>query len=383
MDRLLAALPERDRALVARAPGRVNLIGEHTDYTEGWVLPAAIGLELWLAFVPWDEPRVELTSLDLGETGAFSFAELAPRDAASGSWVDHVAGVAWAARQADLPIRGFRGVLDSSIPIGAGLGSSAALEMAVALALIEPNAAPGAPTLAELGRRAENDYLGVGSGIMDEFATVAGVAGHAILLDCRSLEHWPYPLHPDLAIVVCDTGTRRRLVGTAFDERRVDCEEGARLIGEVEPGVRSLRDVTDEMLERHRNSLPERVYRRSRHVVGENSRVQAMAGAMAVGDWDAVSDLCRESHASLRDDFEVVTPELDLAARVAADSPGVVGARMTGAGFGGCTVNLVVRDAVDAVTERLGAELSASGLQPTLYVVDAVDGASYGSPKGG
>jgi galactokinase len=383
-DRLIAGLPDAgDRAQCIRAPGRVNLIGEHTDYTEGWVLPAAIGLELWLAFVPWDDPRVELTSLDLGETSAFSFDELIPRGRVPGSWMDHVAGVAWAAREAGLPIRGFRGVLDSTIPIGAGLGSSAALEVAAAMALLEPGAVAPVPTLAELGRRAENDFLGVGSGIMDEFATVAGRAGHAILLDCRSLEHWQYPIHPELAIVVCDTGTRRHLGGTAFDERRADCVEGARLIGEVEPGIRSLRDVTDEMLERHRDRLPERVYRRCRHVVGENLRVQAVAGAMVLGDWDAVADLCHDSHASLRDNFEVVTPELDLAVQVATDSAGVVGARMTGAGFGGCTVNLVVRDAVDAVTARLSAELVAAGLQPALHVLDAVDGASIGSPEGG
>jgi galactokinase len=355
----------------------VNLIGEHTDYNEGFVLPAAVDLDVWLAFQPLDEPRVEVTSLDLDEQAAFQLDELTP----CGGWVDHVAGVAWAALEAGIPIRGFRGVLDSTIPMGAGLGSSAALEMAVALALLDPSARrPSDGALAALGLRAENGFVGVGSGIMDEFASVAGQAGHAILLDCRSLGVALYPIPADLVILICDTGTRRTLVGSAFDERRADCAEGARLIGEFEPDIRSLRDVTEAMLEAHRDRLPERVWRRCRHVVRENLLTGAAAAALALDRRDTVADIFAESHASLRDLFDVVTPELDRAVAIAASTPGVVGARMTGAGFGGCTVNLVERKAVDGVRDRLLDGLTAHGLTPSVYVTEAVDGAGFVVP---
>jgi galactokinase len=362
---------------VVRAPGRVNLIGEHTDYNDGFALPAAIDLEIWLALRPWDEPRVELTSLDLGETAGFRFDHLAPRAGRDGSWIDYVAGTAWAAREAGHPVRGFRGVLDSTLPIGASLSSSAAIEMAAAQALLgglAANLGPG--ILATIGRRCENEYIGISTGIMDQFSSAAGKSGHAILLDCRSLDYRHVPLPDEVAIVACHTGSSRKLRGSQYQERWADCMEGVRILAEREPAVRALRDVDESMLTRHRAQLPDRVWRRCRCIVNENARVQSTVAALEAGDLEAIGGLFAASHADLRDLYEIVSPELDAMVAIAQSVPGVVGTRMTGGGFGGCTVNLVRRDAVAALEEAVFRDYPAmTGLTPRVYVTKAVDGA--------
>ena len=343
---LRARLGGSEQALLVRAPGRVNLIGEHTDYNEGFVLPAAIDREIWIAYEPWDKPAVELTSAELKETRSFAFDDLSLETPRTRSWIDYVAGTAWAMRESGLPLQGFRGALDSTIPVGSGLSSSAALEMASTWALAAPR----------VGQRR---------------------SGHALLIDCRSNEFEATPMPAGLSIVVCDTGSPHRLDATAYNARRFECEVGARLIAEREPGVKSLRDVDEAMLERNRSRLPELVGRRCEHIVLEDARVMATVAALRDGDLDALGRLFAASHASLRDLFEVSSPELDAMVEIARAVPGVIASRMTGAGFGGCTVNLVRFGAEDALRERVLAEYPArTGLTGRVFVAAAVDGAS-------
>ena len=382
--RLRAALLDREGPgadpagiLLSRAPGRVNLIGEHTDYNDGLVLPAAIDFEIWIAFRPIGEPVVELTSLSLGETRRVAFTDLAPRSGSGGGgWIEYVAGMAWSLREAGYPVRGFRGILDSNLPIGAGLSSSAALECASAYALRDP-ALPALPIpqLARLAQRAENAYVGVNCGIMDQFSSAAGGTDRAILLDCRSLAWELVPL-PELALVVCNTGSPHRLETSQYNTRRAECEEGVAIIAAGKPSVRSLRDVDEATLEAFAPRMPENVARRCRHVVGEIERVRETVAALEANDLDALGRLFAASHASLRDLYEVSSPELDAMVEIAAGVEGVVASRMTGAGFGGCTVNLVRAGAVEALRAAvLAAYPGRTGLTPEVYVARAVEGA--------
>jgi galactokinase len=361
---------------VIRAPGRVNLIGEHTDYNDGYVMPAAIGLEIRLAVLPSDDRRVELTLDDTGETAGFDLDAIG---SAGGAWIDYVAGTAWSLQAAGHPVRGFRGILASSLPQGAGLSSSAALEMASALALLGPNAEVGVAERARLGRRAENDFVGVQCGVMDQFSSAAGVKDHAILLDCRSLEDRlvPLPLH-EVALVVVQSGSPHKLETSAYNERLAECGRAVAAIREIDPTVRALRDVGEDLLERARGRMDEVAHRRASHVVAENARVLEAERALAAGDLAEVGRLFAASHASLRDLYEVSSPELDALVDIAVDVPGVVASRLTGAGFGGSTINLVRREARERLRDAIEREYpSRTGLVPTAIEVDAVDGASF------
>ena len=374
---LIARLASAGPVQLVRAPGRVNLIGEHTDYNEGLVLPAAIDREIWIAFEPWDRPQVELTSVGFDETRSFAFEGLSPETRGAKSWIDYVAATAWAMRDAGLPIRGFRGVMDSTVPIGSGLSSSAALEMASSWALAVPGAPrPDAGQMAAIAQRAENRYVGVNCGIMDQFASAAGRAGHALLIDCRTNQFKTAPMPDGLSLVVCETGSLRKLEASAYNTRRSECELGVKLIAEREPGVKALRDVDEAMLERNRARLPGVVARRCEHVVREDGRVMDTVAALRDGDLDALGRLFAASHASLRDLYEVSSPELDAMVDIAVAVPGVVASRMTGAGFGGCTVSLVKHGAEEALREAVLAQYQRrTGLQPSVYIVAAVDGA--------
>ena len=352
----------------------MNLIGEHTDYNLGLVMPAAISLETTIATWPADDGMVRLTSLHEGQGRAF---EVDAPGARSGDWTDYLAGVAVELGRAGVTVRGVVGVIDSAIPIGAGLSSSAALEVAAAWTLCA-DVPPPLPTLevARLAQRAENDYVGVRSGLMDQFAACFGQAGSALLLDCRSLDHRAVPIPDGLWIVAVDSRAPRQLAASAYNARREECERGVAAIARRHPKVRSLRDVTPEMLESCAHELDEIVLRRCRHVVMENARVARVADALASADLDELSRLFAASHASLRDLYEVSSAELDALVDIAATVPGVVGARMTGAGFGGCTVNLVRSDAVDEL--RLAVERDyplRTGRHASFYVVDAAAGA--------
>jgi galactokinase len=366
-----AGAPQR----IVRAPGRVNMIGEHTDYNEGFVLPAAVDLETWIASTPSADERVELTRLDTGERAGFALGSIPER---SGDWIDYVAGTAWALQEAGVALRGLRGVIASNLPISSGLSSSAAIELASAWTLSAevPPPLPGM-LLARTAQRAENEYVGVMSGLMDPFASALGQRDAALLLDCRSLDYRPVRLEDGShVLVVCDTGSPRRLERSEYNRRRAECERAVATLSAREPGVRSLRDVDEAMLERNQDALDEVAYRRALHVVRENQRVLAFEAALAAADFDAAGALLAASHASLRDLFEVSSPELDAMVEVVGGVPGVAGVRMTGAGFGGCTVGLVRRDAVDAARRAVDRDYaSRTGLTPRVWAVRAVDGA--------
>jgi galactokinase len=346
--------------LRVRAPGRVNLIGEHTDYNDGFVLPAAIDLELRLTFQPRVDDRVVLRSREApGE------AIDLPSDDDVPAWGRYVEGIR---ALLGLP-RGIEGEIASDVPLGSGLSSSAALELAVARAITAANASDWDPiAMARLCRQAEIEYAGNRCGIMDQLAVAAARAGHALLIDCRSLAIEPVPLPEDLALVVCDSARPRRLVESAYNERRAACEAAAHL-----SGVPALRDATLDML----HALPEPLAKRARHVVSENERVLDFVAALQAGETGRLGRLMYESHASLRDLYEVSCPELDLLVDLASGISGCAGSRLTGAGFGGCTVSLVERDAASTFHRQLVADYRRrTGLPARAWVCRAVDGAS-------
>jgi galactokinase len=362
------------RQFAVRAPGRVNLIGEHTDYNLGYVLPAAIDLEIRLDVVPTNDRRVLLESATTGERAEVDLDSIGP---SRGGMAAYVAGTAWALAEAGVATRGFQGTLTSTLPRASGLSSSAALELASAWALAEEPAAIPPLDLARICQRAENAYVGVNCGLMDQFASACGVAGAAMLLDCRSLEWRPVALPlATHTLVVIHTGSTRSLSSSQYNARRAQCEAAVAALARDDAAIRSLRDVTPAMLAAVRTQVDEETFRRCRHVVEENERVEQTIAALAAGDLAAVGALWAASHASLRDDYEVVSPELDALVEIATSTPGVAAARMTGAGFGGCTVNLVERSAVETLRERVLADYPArTGLTPRVFAVDAVAGA--------
>ena len=360
--------------LLARAPGRVNLIGDHTDYNDGFVLPMAIDRAVWIALIPRDDGRVSAHSLDFENDITFDASDV--RHGERG-WGEYVRGVAWAlgeeAQHDGRRLRGWDGVVAGDVPLGAGLSSSAALELAAARAFAAVSDLPWKPPeMARLAQRAENEWVGVNCGIMDQLISAAGVAGHALLIDCRSLETRAVPLPSDVAVVVLDTATRRGLVDSEYNERRARCEGAA-----AQFGVAALRDVDEQTFAARAATLDEVTRRRARHVVTENARVLAAAKALGGGDASRVGELMTESHRSLRDDFEVSRAELDAMVEIALAQAGCYGARMTGAGFGGCAVALVARGAADRFTGAVAVRYEREvGLKPAVYVCEAEGGAS-------
>ena len=380
--------PAADSAAVeiARAPGRVNLIGDHMDYNEGFALPTAIELDTWLAFRRREDDVVRVVSRHSREGGSFRIDSVAPGAASStgqnpagrGSarWSDYVAGTAWSLREAEIPTYAFDGVIDTTLPIGAGLASSAALELASALALVGPTRVLAPPSLAALAQRAERDYMGIDAGIVDQLASAAGRADRAMLLDCRSLDFNYVTMPFGVRVVVCDTGEKHERRSSAYATRRAECARAVALLAEQIPGLCSLRDLDPASLHRYRPILPENVAARAEHVVSENGRVLAAAAALEAGDLDELGRIFADSHASMRDRYGVSSPALDAMVEVALATPGVVAARMTGLGFGGCTVNLVLADAIPALQAAIGREYNdRTGLRGRVYPVDVVAGA--------
>lgn len=372
-ERVVAAFRDKWRSepdLIVRAPGRVNLIGEHTDYNDGFVLPMAIERAVWIALQRRPDTTISIRSLDYHRTQTFDASR--PKRG-KGGWIEYVKGTAWAMGEEGRPIAGWRGTLAGDVPIGAGLSSSAAVELATARAITAAADAPWEPeAMARLCQRAENGWVGVQSGIMDQMISATGREGHAILIDCRTLETRPVPLPDEVLVVILDTSTRRELAGSAYNERRAQCEAAADHFG-----VRALRDLTPEQFAAGVSGLEEVAARRGRHVVGENARTLAAADAMQSGDARRLGELMSESHRSLRDDFAVSSEELDRMVEIASAHPACLGARMTGAGFGGCAVAIVQRDAADdfaaVVAERYR---EATRLDPKVYVTRATEGAS-------
>jgi galactokinase len=365
-----------DGVEIVRAPGRVNLIGEHTDYNQGLVLPVAIDLEIRIARRPRDDRRVRIALAATGELAELDLDRIGPP---TGGWIDYVAGTALEMATVGLPTHGFDGVLASTIPQGAGLSSSAALELAAAWALSGPGGPTTDPlTLAQIAQRAENTYVGVLCGLMDQFASANGVAGAAVLLDCRSLDHRAVPLPPDLVLVVAHTGMPRTLGTSEYNARRADCERAVAALAALEQGVRSLRDVDLAMLARHADRLDPVARRRVEHIVDENERVAATEAALRSGDLESVGRLFAASHASLRDLYEVSSPELDAMVEIAVGVPGVVASRMTGAGFGGCTVSVVRPEAIEELRARVLRDYpERTGRTPRVWVVRAAAGAGF------
>jgi galactokinase len=352
---------------VAVSPGRVNLIGEHTDYNDGFVLPLAIGRAAVVAFRPRADRVLRGHSVAYDETRELALDALAAPGGRD--WLSYVAGVFWAFASEGLPLRGLDMVVDGDVPIGAGLSSSAALELATARALAAATGTAWDPVrMAKLGQKAENRYVGMNCGIMDQFASAACREGHALLVDCRSLETRPVPVPAGAAVVVMDTGARRSLAGSAYNDRRAACERVVAEIARSTAGVRALRDVTVDALEAARRRLDPTDFRRASHVVPENERPVAMADALEAGDLARAGRLMNDSHFSLRDLYEVSCEELDLVTEMARRQPSCFGARMTGAGFGGCAVALVKAGDVAAFGDAVLAAYRAKiDLPAALY----------------
>jgi galactokinase len=358
-----------------RAPGRVNVIGEHTDYNSGFVLPVAIQLATQVSVERRCDRRVTVRSASFADNAEFDLDDPAPTPRAH--WSDYVRGVSIAIERSGRRLRGADLAISSSIPIGSGLSSSAALEVATAMALAANSDVTIPPRdVALLCQRAENEFVGARCGIMDQFTSVHGRAGHALLLDCRSLDASYFAFPDRVKLVVCNTMVRHELASNEYNLRRRQCEAGVERLRRAIPGIQFLRDVTAIELERQQHTLDPVIARRCRHVVTENQRVLDACAALSAGDVVRFGQLMIQSHNSLRDDYEVSCAELDIAVRLALELEGVFGSRMTGGGFGGCTVNVV--DANRA--EQFGIEIAAgyhheTGIEPAVFVCSAADGA--------
>ena len=361
-----------------RAPGRVNLIGEHTDYNDGFVMPAALDFSCWAAIAGRGDRRVVVRSENLQIASEIDLEENNPRR--RGEWSDYVQGVAVELEQAGRRLRGANLLIQSEVPIGSGLSSSAAIEVASALALLHNSGLEMERLeVARLCQRAENEFVGARCGIMDQFAACFGQAGHALLLDCRSLQYGPLPLPAGAALVICDSGVRHEVAKGEYNTRRAECEAGVKLLARQRPEVQALRDATLGDLERNRAELGEVVYRRCRHVITENARVLQAAEALQRGDLPEFGRLMKESHHSLRYDYEVSCAELDLLVDLANRQQGAYGARMTGGGFGGCTVNLVEAGEVEEFRGAVSRGYQeATGRAAKIYVSEAAAGAGEG-----
>ena len=361
-------------AFIVQAPGRVNLIGEHTDYNDGFCLPMAIDRATWIALRPRDG-EVSVHALDMDDAATFGLDAL-PRD--DSSWRRYVAGVAWALQQNGYTLSGWEGVLRGDVPIGSGLSSSAALELAVARAFATVSGFDWEPTrMAQIAQQTENRWLGLQSGIMDQLISANGVAGHALLMDCRALSLEPVPLPPGTAVVVMDTKTPRGLVNSAYNQRRAECEQAAEMLG-----VPALRDADLAGLERQADALGPVVFRRARHVISENERTLLAAEAMRAGDAVELGRLMSASHDSLRDDYEVTSHTLDTMVDSARRQSGCLGARMTGAGFGGCAIALVREADVTPFMANVAREYEqTTGLTPDLFVCRPSAGAGMVEPE--
>jgi galactokinase len=360
---------------VSRAPGRVNLIGEHTDYNDGFVMPAALEFATLTAASRRPDRRLQVYSMIMDETREFDLDS--PPEGPSGDWSDYVVGVALMLERTGFSLSGADLVVWSDVPIGAGLSSSAALEVSVAHALLTQNDLPFDPVaIARICQRAENDFVGMRCGVMDQYIACCGVAGHALLIDCRSLASRHVAIAPNLRLLIANSGVRHQHAGGEYNLRREACEEGVRLLSRYLGPIKALREVTPEQLEAKRRKLPELIYRRCRHIVTENARVLEAERALEAGDLAACGRAMNASHVSMQKDFEITCPEVDMLVGLAQTVKGVYGSRMTGGGFGGCTVSLVEASAVEKASHILtdGYRIGI-GRDVELFVCAPSDGA--------
>jgi galactokinase len=379
-----AAIFRGNPAGVVFAPGRVNLVGEHTDYNDGFVLPMGVDKGIAMAFAPRDDDVLRVHSADVPQTREVHLDQLSRRVSVEpdrrgerGGWFGYVAGIAWAMLGAGLPIRGADVALAADLPMGAGLSSSAALEVGIARVLTAVAELEWDPqAVALLAQRAEREFAGVACGIMDQLAVASAHDNAALLIDCRSLETRDVPLPDKMAVVIFDSRIRRDLASSAYNDRRASCERVVDAVRARHPEVIALRDVDLDMLEETKPSLTDVDYRRALHVIQENPRPSAMSAALAAGDLAAVGRIMLDSHASLKDLYDVSTPELDVLVDAAVSAAGCYGARLTGAGFGGCAVAIVdagaERAVIDAVVEHYRAR---TGRESTAIVSRASAGA--------
>lgn len=363
---------------VAIGPGRVNLIGEHTDYNDGFVLPVAIKRDVRVVMRPRTDKTVRIYSLEYDSWGQFELDRLRYNDDLL--WINYLMGVAWVLQEAGVELTGMDALVSGNVPRASGLSSSAALEVAAAKAFLTAahnESALTGPTLAKAAQRAENEFVGVNCGIMDQFISVLGEEDHALFIDCRSLHYDLVPVPSEVSIVIGNTKASRSLAGSAYNERRSQCEQGVDLLKAALPDITALRDVSSQQLEAHRDLLPPLVYRRCRHVVNENERVLQTVEALKEGDLNKVGQLMMASHSSLRDDYEVSSPALDAMVDAMGSAQGCYGARLTGAGFGGCAVALVVPGQEQAIADAVFESYpKATSIWPEVYTTQASRGAS-------
>jgi len=375
-------------AFIAQAPGRVNLLGEHVDYNGGPVLPVALDLAVKLAFAPKENGLITLHALDLGERVTFDLKSIQQQKDWQGNqlpnWARYPAGVAWALQDAGLATPGMQAVYTSNIPIGSGLSSSAAVEVAFAVAWQTLGRwQADRMRIAQLCQRAENIYVGVASGLMDQFASAHGVAGKALYFDTRSLEWKAVPLPPSTALVIADSRVPRSLTTSAYNQRRAACEKAVEILRKYQPDIQSLRDISTIELAAYQDYLPEEIGKRAEHVVREIARVHSAVRALELGETQSFGALMYAGHASLRDLYEVSTPELDTLVETARSLKGCVGARLTGAGFGGCTINLVEEAQVAQFMEGLKiGYYYKTGREAVIYLSRASAGASVSKVGG-
>jgi len=360
---------------VYRAPGRVNLIGEHTDYNEGYVMPVALGFYCWVAISPRDDRKLVMSSDGFSDPAEVELdsPEIRPRK----TWSDYPVGVALELKRAGVPLRGANLLIHGEIPMGAGLSSSAAIEVATALALAEQAGhSPDRVQLALQCQKAENEFVGARCGIMDQFISLHGRKNHALLLDCRALDFELVPIPECVRLVICNTMVKHEHASSGYNQRRAECEEAVQRLAKVLPGIRSLRDVTLDQLELHRKTFSNILYKRALHVITENARVRDATEALRAEDLERFGKRMAESHASLRDLYEVSCAELDLMVEQAHGQEGVYGARMTGGGFGGSTINLVESRFADAFRENMARGYEKeTGIVPQIYICAVAEGA--------
>lgn len=359
---------------VFRAPGRVNLIGEHTDYNDGFVMPVAIGFDTCVAAGSRADRILRAQSIDFRETIELSLNSLAgpPRK----HWSDFVRGVASVLQSNGQQLSGANLIIHGNVPMGAGLSSSASLEVAIALALLGSCGTEAAPLdLVKWCQRAEHEFVGTRCGIMDQFIAVFGEAGRALMLDCRSLQHELLEIPAEARLIICNSMVKHNLASGEYNQRRADCEAGVSILGKHVPGARALRDISLADLEKYRNELTDVIYRRCRHVISENQRVLDAGRALQAHDLHEFGRLMRASHQSLRDDYEVSCPELDVLVEIACECDGVYGSRMTGGGFGGCTITVARAESAKDVQEIVTTKYKErTGITPAIYVCSASQG---------
>ncbi len=366
----------RVKGIAFQAPGRVNLIGEHTDTSEGYVMPAALDLRTISILSPRRDSIANIYSANFDEQVSINLEQMS--STARGHWSDYPTGVLWSLRQRGIPLNGFDMTISGNVPIGSGLSSSASIEVAVAVAVLaQTETVLPKPEIAKICQFAENNFIGAQSGIMDPFASCCGVEDHALLLDCRSLEYETLPLPEQVLVVICNSMVKHSLSdGGSYNQRRAEVQEGMRILKKHHPELRTLRDVSEAELRSRTIEMPENVFRRCLHVVTENRRVLEFAEALRRHDFPSLGRLMREAHISMRDNYEASCVETDTLVELAAKQAGCFGARITGAGFGGCTVNLVAAEHAEHFVKNVRAGYEqATGIRAEIYLSRASSGA--------